>query len=125
MIRLPPRSTRTDTLFPDPTLFRSLIERGAELRRGERVLLDIFHEAAAVFGAILLRRLHDEALHLLLRNLHAMRLTDFRQEQAEADAAHRDAAIFVAVALELGLRRFDIFLMARFMLELQIGRAHV
>src|SRR3546814_6454958 len=89
MIRLPPRSTRTDTLFPDPTLFRSLIERGAELRRGERVLLDIFHEAAAVFGAILLRRLHDEALHLLLRNLHAMRLTDFRQEQAEADAAHR------------------------------------
>src|SRR3546814_17778764 len=29
MIRLPPRSTRTDTLFPDTTLFRSpaLIER--------------------------------------------------------------------------------------------------
>src|SRR3546814_9578095 len=23
MMRLPPRSTRTDTLFPDPTLFRS------------------------------------------------------------------------------------------------------
>src|SRR3546814_12890727 len=23
MIRLPPRATRTDTLFPDPTLFRS------------------------------------------------------------------------------------------------------
>src|SRR3546814_6171228 len=28
MIRRPPRSTRTDTLFPYPTLFRSL--RGAE-----------------------------------------------------------------------------------------------
>src|SRR3546814_12969295 len=26
MIRRPPRSTRTDTLFPYPTLFRSLIE---------------------------------------------------------------------------------------------------
>src|SRR3546814_2472351 len=25
MIRLPPRSTRTDTLFPDTTLFRSLV----------------------------------------------------------------------------------------------------
>src|SRR3546814_8716597 len=27
MIRLPPRSTRTDTLFPYPTLFRSLTDR--------------------------------------------------------------------------------------------------
>src|SRR3546814_2527992 len=27
MIRRPPRSTRTDTLFPDTTLFRSLAER--------------------------------------------------------------------------------------------------
>src|SRR3546814_7633418 len=26
MIRRPPRSTRTDTLFPYPTLFRSLVE---------------------------------------------------------------------------------------------------
>src|SRR3546814_8959311 len=28
MIRRPPRSTRTDTLFPDTTLFRSLALRG-------------------------------------------------------------------------------------------------
>src|SRR3546814_2429862 len=28
MIRRPPRSTRTDTLFPYTTLFRSLVERG-------------------------------------------------------------------------------------------------
>src|SRR3546814_4987792 len=28
MIRRPPRSTRTDTLLPDPTLFRSHIRRG-------------------------------------------------------------------------------------------------
>src|SRR3546814_1111692 len=27
MIRLPPRSTRTDTPFPDPTLFRSVFRR--------------------------------------------------------------------------------------------------
>src|SRR3546814_16898157 len=27
MIRSPPRSTRTDTLFPDTTLFRSVVER--------------------------------------------------------------------------------------------------
>src|SRR3546814_15277016 len=30
MIRRPPRSTRTDTLFPYTTLFRSLIERAGE-----------------------------------------------------------------------------------------------
>src|SRR3546814_1752859 len=31
MIRLPPRSTRTDTLFPYPTLFRSLPHRRVRL----------------------------------------------------------------------------------------------
>src|SRR3546814_2280947 len=34
MIRLPPRSTRTDTLFPYTTLFRSLEERLANLEGG-------------------------------------------------------------------------------------------
>src|SRR3546814_12454195 len=35
MIRRPPRSTRTDTLFPYTTLFRSLVRR-APLDRAER-----------------------------------------------------------------------------------------
>src|SRR3546814_12710868 len=37
MIRRPPRSTRTDTLFPDTTLFRSLdsIQAGGELRHAD------------------------------------------------------------------------------------------
>src|SRR3546814_9490814 len=33
MIRRPPRSTRTDTLFPYTTLFRSHVEHGAVLAR--------------------------------------------------------------------------------------------
>src|SRR3546814_7986507 len=33
MIRRPPRSTRTDTLFPYTTLFRSQLERGPEIDR--------------------------------------------------------------------------------------------
>src|SRR3546814_6019761 len=33
MIRRPPRSTRTDTLFPYPTLFRSADDLGAEALR--------------------------------------------------------------------------------------------
>src|SRR3546814_9557594 len=32
MIRRPPRSTRTDTLFPYTTLFRSLVAEGADER---------------------------------------------------------------------------------------------
>src|SRR3546814_8213177 len=32
MIRLPPRSTRTDTLFPYTTLFRSVVEHVAQVR---------------------------------------------------------------------------------------------
>src|SRR3546814_8529173 len=37
MIRRPPRSTRTDTLFPYTTLFRSLVEAVAQRdRRGQR-----------------------------------------------------------------------------------------
>src|SRR3546814_14327607 len=39
MIRRPPRSTRTDTLFPYPTLFRSALDR---LHRG----FDVDHHAA-------------------------------------------------------------------------------
>src|SRR3546814_16056448 len=34
MIRRPPRSTRTDTLFPYTTLFRSPFDEGAVLHRG-------------------------------------------------------------------------------------------
>src|SRR3546814_7106813 len=33
MIRRPPRSTRTDTLFPYPTLFRSALTHGRRPRR--------------------------------------------------------------------------------------------
>src|SRR3546814_9517022 len=39
MIRRPPRSTRTDTLFPYPTLFRSLHHGGGERQPLLEVLL--------------------------------------------------------------------------------------
>src|SRR3546814_11596891 len=44
MIRRPPRSTRTDTLFPYTTLFRSEIERPDEPHG------DVFRQAAALAG---------------------------------------------------------------------------
>src|SRR3546814_10598508 len=39
MIRRPPRSTRTDTLFPDTTLFRSAVQRRAEREMPDLALL--------------------------------------------------------------------------------------
>src|SRR3546814_15338919 len=44
MIRRPPRSTRTDTLFPYTTLFRS------EWQFGVGALGRLFHEVALTFG---------------------------------------------------------------------------
>src|SRR3546814_18891433 len=41
MIRLPPRSTRTDTLFPFPTLFRSTF--AAPCRLGETLEIAVAH----------------------------------------------------------------------------------
>src|SRR3546814_12527269 len=39
MIRRPPRSTRTDTLFPYTTLFRSARRQGCRRGRGDRARL--------------------------------------------------------------------------------------
>src|SRR3546814_14741031 len=49
MIRRPPRSTRTDTLFPDTTLFRSEAcrERGVILASHDDATLEHVEEAAA------------------------------------------------------------------------------
>src|SRR3546814_17619820 len=41
MIRRPPRSTRTDTLFPYTTLFRSDFIVGEAIRRGALVTLEL------------------------------------------------------------------------------------
>src|SRR3546814_14206648 len=48
MIRRPPRSTRTDTLFPYTTLFRSV--RAAELLDPRDVGEDVLEPAAGVAG---------------------------------------------------------------------------
>src|SRR3546814_16097634 len=47
MIRRPPRSTRTDTLFPYTTLFRSAVGRRHALDRGDRGTLGLHREDRA------------------------------------------------------------------------------
>src|SRR3546814_15022352 len=54
MIRRPPRSTRTDTLFPYTTLFRSATEANVagDARRGRaRSHRGLLHRRAAIIGA--------------------------------------------------------------------------
>src|SRR3546814_12694439 len=50
MIRRPPRSTRTDTLFPYTTLFRSLA-----LREGDRIRWTANDKARGLFNSALAR----------------------------------------------------------------------
>src|SRR3546814_19458531 len=69
MIRRPPRSTRTDTLFPYTTLFRSILTTGDDLgqkalllrvaaerdqRRTDQTLADVPHASRAAGARILL-----------------------------------------------------------------------
>src|SRR3546814_3417021 len=66
MIRLPPRSTRTDTLFPYTTLFRSAQQQGAAGRRRHP------HRLRA--------RLHPRRDHRL-RGLRRLRRRERRSEE--------------------------------------------
>src|SRR3546814_16681507 len=50
MIRLPPRSTRTDTLFPYTTLFRSRCEHEDAFRHRQRIQADLDRHLAAVLA---------------------------------------------------------------------------
>ena len=96
-----------------------LVERGAQLGGGHRLLLDIFDEALAILGPILLRRLRDQPVHLLLADLDAIGLADLRQQQAEAHAALGDRCDSRRARLSISAqRRGGIFLVARLMLEL-------
>src|SRR3546814_12155257 len=79
MIRRPPRSTRTDTLFPYTTLFRSadgdrLAPRHAFARRGRRLCAQ-----AAL----------DPALCRVVRRQYGRRLDARRRQRQRAEARRR------------------------------------
>src|SRR3546814_15147654 len=48
MIRRPPRSTRTDTLFPSPTLFRSNGHHGQQIKKRRVRLVGLDHYVLAL-----------------------------------------------------------------------------
>src|SRR3546814_9664550 len=54
MIRRPPRSTRTDTLFPYTTLFRSTVAQNISERTGKHALLTMKGNHSAETGGMVL-----------------------------------------------------------------------
>src|SRR3546814_19759353 len=69
MLRLPPRSTRTDTLFPDTTLFRSndvgLVGFDHEaLHTGSDAGESIGRQRAVRAGSLGIFRIHDDGIAL-------------------------------------------------------------
>src|SRR3546814_13756838 len=69
MIRLPPRSTRTDTLFPYTTLFRSffpsrlIIDEAGHSRIEFSLDENFYHAAGAVHGTSYFKMLDDAAFY--------------------------------------------------------------
>src|SRR3546814_6908037 len=76
MIRRPPRSTRTDTLFPYTTLFRSLASEISIARacacRGSTSLAEIAEEAIADFAPARRSEEHTSELQSLMRISYAV-----------------------------------------------------
>src|SRR3546814_7828039 len=64
MIRPPPRSTRTDTLFPYTTLFRSVLERA----RGDTAAFDKIYEQYRLAPGVTRKRLYYETMEGVLSN---------------------------------------------------------
>src|SRR3546814_2279839 len=79
MIRRPPRSTRTDTLFPYTTLFRSSAFEPDGGRRGREMLLDDLARGARRKGIAATRKIgagrseeHTSELQSLMRISYAV-----------------------------------------------------
>src|SRR3546814_19386500 len=91
MIRLPPRSTRTDTLFPYTTLFRSFLDERACIAPFQ-VQLDN-NAALAVLASYLVKSFGEPYLgHLCERDLSAHCARFFGQEDRQrADVVKVDA----------------------------------
>src|SRR3546814_20765340 len=86
MIRRPPRSTRTDTLFPYTTLFRSLGHRGSE--HGEGVMVRLLLGLAEAHLALDLH-VHEMAGEVEADDLPALLPGRAVRDQPEPPAAPR------------------------------------
>src|SRR3546814_15086959 len=139
MIRRPPRSTRTDTLFPYTTLFRSLLCR----QRTEQLARQHFREAddgiqgraqfvahigqERGFGAVGRRGLLQGVVHFLL-NLFArgniLPRTGLSRRSGYLDVVDLSALVKVAERANLAQRRILGHLSSWRSLQIPLRRTH-
>src|SRR3546814_19572915 len=105
MIRRPPRSTRTDTLFPDTTLFRSGVGRG-----GRDILLlgaSGSGKSTLVLHSLLqgLDVLSKDAVFVQPDGMLATGVPNFLHVRADALDVHADVAARLRIASSPVLRR--------------------
>src|SRR3546814_13513589 len=95
MIRRPPRSTRTDTLFPYTTLFRSL-----SAPEGLTLDQDVLAEATPIFKELGLSNENAQALMPVAGKLVARTQEAVMQQMIEAGAQQRKGWLDQAKAAE-------------------------
>src|SRR3546814_7669786 len=107
MIRRPPRSTRTDTLFPYTTLFRSRRGHRAEVRVLERFLVGA-HALDVLLAATDLRV--EPAIDEVRPPRHGQRIADrvpgFAVERERLLVFARGALVGAGAGIVAGRRRF-------------------
>src|SRR3546814_14199798 len=108
MIRRPPRSTRTDTLFPYTTLFRSFDAIGQHVVTAAPQTFDAMHHDGIAAGTFDLRAHGDQAVRQIddlgpLRGVpdHRAALRQGRRHHDVFGAGHRDHVHHPARALDL------------------------
>src|SRR3546814_10172373 len=70
MIRLPPRSTRTDTLFPYTTLFRSVVKSSPRLAaRSTKLVTHLAQRGNPCWRRVFVALLCDRLIHNLERQI--------------------------------------------------------
>ena len=67
----------------------------------------------------MLRGLLKQRIHLLVRDLHVVRLSDFREQKAETHAPLGDAPVVVLLVFDFLHRGFGIVGLGRFLLKLR------
>src|SRR3546814_11671946 len=123
MIRRPPRSTRTDTLFPYTTLFRSSAS-GYKTRPFDRILSEVrqFFEVHIAEGT------HAGGIHLELTGQDVTECMGGAQAIGDDDLSsryhtHCDPRLNASQALELAFLIAEMLKVERSNRGLQIGRA--
>src|SRR3546814_7211113 len=99
MIRRPPRSTRTDTLFPYTTLFRSFLDLRLRVDALARVERALDHRAADVDQFAQQREVVDLPREVACADQPGAAAGKLREIADAADRLHR------LVILEIGLQR--------------------